>query len=69
VALEILRRVEHEAAANPGTEQIVTAAPEVVAWLTRHAAEIGPALARRGAGRVRFEAGACLGRRFDVVCR
>jgi len=69
VALEILRRVEQEAAANPGTEQIVTAAPEVVAWLNRHAAEIGPALSRRGAGRVQFEAGTCLGRRFDVVCR
>lgn len=69
VALEILRRVEQEAAANPGTEQIVTAAPEVVAWLNRHAAEIAPALSRRGAGRVQFEAGTCLGRRFDVVCR
>ncbi|MES2254973.1 MAG: Rne/Rng family ribonuclease [Pseudomonadota bacterium] len=69
VALEILRRVEREAAANPGAELVVTAAPDVVAWLTRHADEIGPALLRRGAGRVRFEAGECLGRRFDVARR
>ncbi len=69
VALEILRRVEREAAANPGAELVVTAAPDVVAWLTRHLDEIGPALLRRGAGRVRFEAGECLGRRFDVARR
>jgi ribonuclease G len=69
VALEILRRVEREAAANPGAELVVTAAPDVAAWLIRHADEIGPALLRRGAGRVRFEAGECLGRRFDVARR
>ena len=69
VALEILRRVEREAAANPGAELVVTAAPDVVAWLTCHAEDIGPALSRRGAGRVRFEAGECLGRRFDVARR
>lgn len=65
MALEILRRVEREAAASPGAELVVTAAPEVVAWLTRHGEEVGQALLRRGAGRVRFVAGA--GGGFDVA--
>jgi ribonuclease G len=69
VALEILRRVEREAAANPGAELVVTAAPDVVAWLTRHEDEVGQALLRRGAGRVRFEAGKSGSGGFDVVCR
>ncbi len=68
-AMEILRRVEREAAANPGAELVVTAAPEVVAWLTRHGEAVGQALLRRGAGRARFEAGEGLvGGSFDVRC-
>ena len=69
VALEILRRVEREAAANPGAELVVTAPPDVVAWLTRYGEEIGQALLRRGAGRVRFEAGEKPGGGYDVACR
>lgn len=69
VALEILRRVEREAAANPGAELIVTAAPDVLAWLTRHKEEVGQALLRRGAGQVRFEAGDGIRGGFDVVRR
>ncbi len=69
MALEILRQVEREAAANPGAELIVTAAPDVLAWLTRHKEEVGQALLRRGAGRVRFEAGDDVRGGFDVVRR
>jgi ribonuclease G len=69
MALEILRRVEREAAANPGAELVVTAAPDVVAWLTRHAQDVGQALQRRGAGRVRFEAGEGLNGGYDVARR
>lgn len=68
-ALEILRQVEREAAANPGAELVVTAAPDVVDWLTRHGEEVGQALLRRGAGRVRFEAGESRRGGFDVACR
>jgi ribonuclease G len=68
-AMEILRRIEREAAANPGAELVVTAAPDVVAWLTRHAEAVGQVLLRRGAGRVRFETGERLaGGSFDVRC-
>jgi ribonuclease G len=67
VAMEILRRIEREAAANPGAELIVTAAPDVTAWFNRHAEEVCAGLARRGAGRVRFEARAGAGRGYDVV--
>ena len=67
MALEILRRVEREAAANPGAELVVTAAPDVVAWLTRHGEDVGRALQRRGASRVRFEAGE--GGGYDVARR
>ena len=68
-AMEILRRVEREAAANPGAELVVSAAPDVVTWLTRHREAVGEALLRRGAGRVRFEAGEELvGGSFDVHC-
>ncbi|HKD48058.1 MAG TPA: Rne/Rng family ribonuclease [Rhizomicrobium sp.] len=56
-AQEILRTIEREAAANPGAELLVTAAPAVADWLANHADEVGPALAKRGAGRVRFEKG------------
>lgn len=62
MAQEILRRVEREAAANPGAELLVTAAPEVTDWFALHAGEVGEALMKRGAGRVRFERG----ENFDV---
>ena len=50
-----------------GAELIVAAAPDVTAWFNRHAEEVGAGLARRGAGRVRFEARAGAGRGYDVV--
>ncbi len=56
VALEVMRRVERTAAAAPGKAIVVRAAPEVVQWLEDHGGEVGAALARRGAPRVRFEA-------------
>jgi len=56
VAFEVLREVEREAAAAPGKPILVRASPEVVRWLEVHAEEVRPALARRGAARVRFEA-------------
>lgn len=56
-AQEILRRIEREAAGNPGAELLVTAAPPVADWFAAHDAEVREALARRGAGRVRFERG------------
>jgi Ribonuclease G/E len=55
---EILRMIEREAAANPGAELLVTAAPPVADWFTTHQGEVREALSRRGAGRVRFETGA-----------
>ena len=57
-AQEILRRVEREAAANPGAELLIIAAPPVADWFAAHQAEVREALSRRGAGRVRFETGA-----------
>ena len=57
-AQEILRMIEREAAANPGAELLVTAAPPVAEWFTAHQGEVREALTRRGAGRVRFETGA-----------
>jgi ribonuclease G len=57
-AQDILRRVEREAAANPGAELLVTAAPAVADWFAVHQTEVREALSRRGAGRVRFETGA-----------
>ena len=55
VALEVIRRVEREAAAAPGKTVAVRAAPEVIKWLEMHEGEVRPALARRGAARVTFE--------------
>ena len=55
VALEILRRVEREAAATPGKQVTVRASPEVVRWMESHNDEVRAALARRGASRVAFE--------------
>jgi ribonuclease G len=57
-AQEILRAIEREAAANPGAELLVTAAPPVADWFAVHEGEVREALSRRGAGRVRFETGA-----------
>jgi ribonuclease G len=67
VAMEILRRVEREAAANPGAELVVEAAPDVVAWLRQNGEETREALTRLGAGRVRFEEAKAATGEFDVV--
>lgn len=56
VALEIIRRVECQAAAAPGKPVVVRAAPEIVRWLITHEDEIRTGLARRGAARVSFQA-------------
>src|SRR5665213_3216630 len=56
-AQEILRMIEREAAANPGAELLVIAAPPVADWFAVHDGEVREALSRRGAGRVRFETG------------
>jgi ribonuclease G len=55
VAMDVLRRVERQAAAAPGKAILVRAAPEIVDWLMMHDDEVRPALARRGAARVNFE--------------
>jgi ribonuclease G len=56
-AQDILRRIEREAAGNPGAELVVTAAPPVADWFAARDAEVREVLIRRGAGRVRFERG------------
>jgi len=66
VALAVLRTVEREARAAPGHQILAEVAPEVAEWLNAHREEITPALARRGAGRVIFQAGDFAGERFDV---
>ncbi|HWY63241.1 MAG TPA: Rne/Rng family ribonuclease [Rhizomicrobium sp.] len=66
VALTVLARVEREARAAPGREILAEAAPDVAAWLNAHLDEVGPELARRGAGRVRFEPGSFAREEFDV---
>jgi ribonuclease G len=66
VALAVLRRVEREARAAPGRAILAEAAPEVAEWLNAHKDEIVPALARRGAGRVTFQAGNFAREGFDV---
>jgi ribonuclease G len=55
IALEVLRRVEKQAAAAPGRQIVVRASPEIVRWLESHDEEVRSALARRGAARVVFE--------------
>ena len=55
VALEVLRRVESQAAAAPGKMVVVRASPEVVDWLENLGEEVHRSLARRGAARVSFE--------------
>jgi ribonuclease G len=67
VALEIIKRVERQAAAAPGKQVQVRAAPEVIAWLMGHDEEVRAALARRGASRVCYEANDAFAREgFDV---
>jgi ribonuclease G len=66
VALAVLRAVEREARAAPGRAIMAEAAPDVAAWLNAHKDELAPALARRGAGRVTFQAGDFTRERFDV---
>ncbi|MGA9795335.1 MAG: Rne/Rng family ribonuclease [Rhizomicrobium sp.] len=56
VAMDILRRIEREANATPGKQIVVRASPEIVDWLERNGEEVLPALARRGAARVCFQA-------------
>ena len=66
VALALLRRVEREARAAPGREIVAEAAPEVTDWLNANMRDIGPELARRGAGRVRVVTGDFSREGFDV---
>jgi ribonuclease G len=56
VALEVMRRIEREAAASPGKQIVVRASPEIVRWMEMHDDEVRTALARRGAARISFEA-------------
>lgn len=56
VAMDIIRRIEREAAASPGRQIVVRASSEIVSWLEAHGDEVRSALARRGASRVIFEA-------------
>ncbi len=67
VALDVLRAVEREAIASPGKPIHIRASPEVIDWIMEHEAEIRPALMRRGAARVSFEARQAFTREgFDV---
>jgi ribonuclease G len=66
VSLDILRHIEREARAAPGKEILCEAAPEVTEWLIDREEEIRSALARRGAGRVRFAAGNFERDRYDI---
>jgi ribonuclease G len=56
VGLDIIRRIERQAAAAPGKAVHVRAAPDVVDWLQTHGDDVRAGLARRGAARVHFEA-------------
>lgn len=56
VALEVLRRIEREAASAPGKQILVRASPEIIDWMAMHDGEVRESLARRGAARVSFEA-------------
>ena len=56
VALELLRQVEREARAHPGRALVARAAPQVTDWLDQHADAVRAALARRGAGRLSWDA-------------
>ncbi|HEY1615175.1 MAG TPA: Rne/Rng family ribonuclease [Rhizomicrobium sp.] len=68
VAMDVLRRIEREAATSPGRPILVRAAPEIVRWLEEHETELRPALERKSASRVRFEERAEFAREgFDVA--
>jgi ribonuclease G len=56
VAVEMMRRMERSAAAAPGREIVLRAAPVMVRWLESHLEEIRSALSRRGVMRYRIEA-------------
>jgi ribonuclease G len=56
VAVEMMRRMERSAAAAPGKEIVLRAAPVMVRWLEAHLDEIRNALSRRGVMRYRIEA-------------
>ena len=56
VAVEMMRRMERSAAAAPGREIVLRAAPVMVRWLEAHADEIRSALGRRAVMRYRIEA-------------
>jgi ribonuclease G len=56
VAVEMMRRIERAAAAAPGKEILLRAAPGMVRWLEAHEDEIRAGLVRRGIARLRFEA-------------
>ena len=66
VALAVLRSIERQARAAPGRAILAEAAPDVADWLNTHAHEIMPALERRGAGPVSFQAGDFAREGFDV---
>jgi len=68
LALDLLRRIEREARANPGRELILRAPAPVIDWLTAQEADVRAGLARRGAGRVRFEMVTGMKEGGDVVC-
>jgi ribonuclease G len=67
VAVEMMRRMERTAAAAPGKEIVLRAAPVMVRWIEAHVDELRGALARRGVMRFRIEAHADQRREnFDV---
>ncbi len=70
IACEALRRIEKSAAAAPGKEVLLFAAPAIVEWLEAHEDEVREGLARRGAPRVKFHSDAARGRdSFSVETR
>jgi ribonuclease G len=67
VAGELMRRIEREAKARPGTKLAAYASPEVVRWVEAQGEGLVEHLRRRAAAGVRFEARAEFDReRFDV---
>jgi len=56
VAVEMMRRIERAAAAAPGKQIVLRAAPVMVRWLEAHEDEIRGVLGRRGVMRFRIEA-------------
>ena len=56
-ALELLRRLEREARANPARSLRLRAPPRVLEWLRAHEDDVRAGLQRRGVARVSFEEG------------